>query len=1144
MANKAKLINIAQKAVSRGQWDKAVSVLEKVLAEEPQDVRTMLKLGDVYAKKGDRERAMDVYQKVAEHHAHHGFFLKAVAVYKQILKLDSHNSFAALRIAELHEQLGLAQDAMVHYQLALPILEEQGAIGQALDVLQRVLDLDPENIAARIKLAESYSRLEDRMNAVKQFAEAATVLKQQGRMEDYVKVAERLIYHDPSRLDVVKDLAKLYLGRGDTKRGLAKLQICFRETPKDIETLTLLARAFSNLDQVQKTVYVYRELARVHEDEGRQAEAREVHRLILQHQPDDAEALRALGMLEDNPPPLPAEAIDFDFHLEEPVEAFAFPHPPTPENATGALPIHASRDLSLGLPKTGDIVQSPSPFLSQDGVNSTRSIAPLKNTPSAPDSRAASPLPLEAVDGYPHAKHPRAGPAPRSSGPHTNPAMQDTSDRVASQAPSTHPTLHSALDSQRLPSPHHPTPQSTGPVNSQKPTPFSTSPSHTSSPKPLTAESFPPPPRLPPASSASADIRAMQQVSSPVSDDDRVVHFVREAEVYIRYNLPHKAIEHLEKVYVTNSKHPLIYRRAYDALLAMNASKQAKTAIANALWLYEKQGNESAATEARHLLVSLDQNHPTLQGIRPDNVAAIFRPLAEDGAIDEIEVDTGEFNLSDVGLDYWSESPEPAPPPRRQQVIDLGAAVDLTTPAGTRQIDNPPPSLTEDILEQDILADLAQPPNEQPHQASHHQDPRTPSYFDIQHPSENAAEMQSPSLDIADDVFDFSAEPHSEPIDNDVTLDDELAEIGFFLDAELFEDAREALKSLSKVYPDHPRLEEYRNLLGEAPAASVEIINPSALISDERSSEPHSLDQVISADLALESKPIKADAEHDQTRLSAHALGTLPPSVDDDLLLDDVARQEASIQEMDADFPEHEDTQHSSDISAHDMLQSGSLVLPSPENLHEGTGDIPLLDAAEHASFHPSYKSDISEPKASKADDFLAQEGEELLSFLGSSSLIETRESSSVKLDTTSQAFPNEHYDQGMAYKQIGQLEPAAHAFRAAAKSSPEQAAEALEMLGTCLAEDNQLMEAVDAFREALDHCHNPDAATNLHYEMGNIYERLGDYASARQWFESCYSRKASHRDVERRLKNLPDEAIAEDTTLEIPKKRSKISYI
>ena len=86
--NKNKVIAAAQKFVQKGHFDRAIREYQKIVEEDPRDVRIWLKIGDLYAKKNSRQEAVDTYLKVAEFYSKQGFYLKAVAVDKQILKLD------------------------------------------------------------------------------------------------------------------------------------------------------------------------------------------------------------------------------------------------------------------------------------------------------------------------------------------------------------------------------------------------------------------------------------------------------------------------------------------------------------------------------------------------------------------------------------------------------------------------------------------------------------------------------------------------------------------------------------------------------------------------------------------------------------------------------------------------------------------------------------------------------------------------------------------------------------------------------------------------------------------------------------------------------------------------------------------------
>ncbi len=69
--------------------------LDRLLAAvraDPTDVRSRLRLGDLYAKLGDVPNAIAMYEDVAKYYEHQGFSLKALAVYKQICSVVMANA--------------------------------------------------------------------------------------------------------------------------------------------------------------------------------------------------------------------------------------------------------------------------------------------------------------------------------------------------------------------------------------------------------------------------------------------------------------------------------------------------------------------------------------------------------------------------------------------------------------------------------------------------------------------------------------------------------------------------------------------------------------------------------------------------------------------------------------------------------------------------------------------------------------------------------------------------------------------------------------------------------------------------------------------------------------------------------------------
>src|SRR5262245_27601948 len=369
--NKEKVMDAARKFVDKGQIDKAVKEYLRIVHEDPKDVRVWLKIGDLYAKKGAKQDAIETYLKVARFYSDQGFFLKAVAVYKQILKLDPRLVDVILKLAELYRQLGLMSDAMQHFESVAAHFHREGNTKEALATVKKLVDLDPENIATRIKLAELYSKERLIDDAATEFSVACEQLRRQGRQDDFVKVAERLLWHKPDNQALNRELAGIYLRRNDPRRALQKLQACFKADPRDVETLGLLAQAFQALEQKAKTVSVLKELARIHVENKQREQAGDVFRKILEFVPSDADAISFLGpgahpvRPSQSPSPvatvrpstgMPAQvraASDARFNLSHDMPAYE----PISPRMTGSMPLIDEQSLSnvdFALPEYDD----------------------------------------------------------------------------------------------------------------------------------------------------------------------------------------------------------------------------------------------------------------------------------------------------------------------------------------------------------------------------------------------------------------------------------------------------------------------------------------------------------------------------------------------------------------------------------------------------------------------------------------------------------------------------------------------------------------------------------------------------------------------------------------------------------------------
>ena len=250
-------------------------------------------------------------------YATQGFALKAIAVYKQIREiiakhvptLEERYAHITPKLAELYQQLGLTSDALAALDEVATRFQRQGRDAEAIEVFRKIVELDPTNPLPHLRLAEALSRVKDVDGAVEQFGIAANQLAKLGRRDDAIKVIERLLHH---KSDVVhaRIAAELYLSRNtgsDGLQALSKLQVCFQANPKDIDTLALLARAFTAIGQAAKAIEVQKEMARIAKEQGKTELFKQLIEKLLRLAPND-EGVKALlaapvKMESSQPPP-------------------------------------------------------------------------------------------------------------------------------------------------------------------------------------------------------------------------------------------------------------------------------------------------------------------------------------------------------------------------------------------------------------------------------------------------------------------------------------------------------------------------------------------------------------------------------------------------------------------------------------------------------------------------------------------------------------------------------------------------------------------------------------------------------------------------------------------------------------------------
>src|SRR6202046_576232 len=194
--NKQKVLSAAEKFVQQGKLPNAIAEYEKVLKADPKDLTVMNTVGDLYARSGNNEKAVECFKSVGDAYASQGFTVKAIAMYKKLGKLKPSLE-GVLKLAELYTQQGLFNDARAQYLQVAEEFLKSGELDNAVRIFQKILEMDPENTTMRIRLAEVYVRLGKKTEAWQIFSAAAETLRAKGSLPAAEEVLQRMLTLDP-----------------------------------------------------------------------------------------------------------------------------------------------------------------------------------------------------------------------------------------------------------------------------------------------------------------------------------------------------------------------------------------------------------------------------------------------------------------------------------------------------------------------------------------------------------------------------------------------------------------------------------------------------------------------------------------------------------------------------------------------------------------------------------------------------------------------------------------------------------------------------------------------------------------------------------------------------------------------------------
>ncbi|MGA7613816.1 MAG: tetratricopeptide repeat protein [Thermoanaerobaculia bacterium] len=814
-AQRDKVIANAEKLVAKGKVEAAIREYERLLDENPNDVNTLNRIGDLWVRINRNDEAVNVFARIADHYSRDGFFLKAIAIYKKINKLDPSRLDVYGKLADLYAKQGLAMEAKSQYQVLADYHLKHGDTAGALGTYRKISELDPNSVNVHVKLADLYSQNGQTAEALKEYDRLGKILLKRGMIDEAVQVFKKALKIDPSNTDLVESLVSTLLEARDYDNAIQILQSALEKNRDHPKLLAVLGRAQLAKGDLQAAQTV---LQKAHQANPGDASISEpLAELYLKRQEPDRAADLIFPIADGAAARGDRSAVDILNRILR-VDSV---HIPTLEKLVSVYrQLNEETNILASMNSLAEAHITRGDFSDAERVLEDL----VGREPENAQHQEKLAFVRQQIGGAPEPARP-AAPRPRT--------VEQPAPAPVEQRPSMMESPELSLDLDE-------TPALDLDLDSVTPEP---------------------PPSRPTSPSASAEPAEVDE------DLDFITEHITEAEVFAKYGLSEKAVEHLRMII---DRVPS-YAPALEKLLRIHMDDGDPTKVSETARSYFEVLRQAGDTDA----IGTMQHELSNRGF--GDAAALGRTSAAPKKVSEPEeVDAvSPAPEEELTIESEIELPEEAEEEKPEEVeFDLDALSfdDIPiTPASVEPVpeeDLVPEISLDEIPGSEIEFDveLPEPADEVAETSEPIEEPIEPiePIEELEEPEELAAEPalsdESPAFEFptgGDEgiAFEQEASPLEEPafepetlegeslefpsaaevsdeefpVDEESTLEEpdaagvedslafmetdtgeppveELGEIDFYIEQELFDEARRKLDSLLEKYPDHPEL--------------------------------------------------------------------------------------------------------------------------------------------------------------------------------------------------------------------------------------------------------------------------------------------------------------------------------------------------
>ncbi len=209
-----KILREAEKLVQKGRTEQAIKEYEKLLRLNPNDPNTINRIGDLYGRIGKVEKAVELYERIAQHFTEDGFVTKAIAILKKINRIAPDRLDIFEQLADLYLQQGLLVEAKGQLQMVADWYIKSSDAPNAIRVLERIAQVDPDNHIAQLRLADLLLQGGEHERATEVYDRLGTMLLAHDRLDEAERLYRHVLEANPPSGEVFLPICRALLEAG------------------------------------------------------------------------------------------------------------------------------------------------------------------------------------------------------------------------------------------------------------------------------------------------------------------------------------------------------------------------------------------------------------------------------------------------------------------------------------------------------------------------------------------------------------------------------------------------------------------------------------------------------------------------------------------------------------------------------------------------------------------------------------------------------------------------------------------------------------------------------------------------------------------------------------------------------------------